>query len=141
MASFHGRIEGLLADPQIRDRVHMRGVVDDVEVYYRMADALLFPAEREGMPNAMLEAMASGLPVVLSPFIGLAAELGRADEHYLLADRNPQSLADALQDALTASVGGPIATRAREWMVERMAIASSLDRYAEVFHDLAHPKS
>src|SRR5207247_9143489 len=54
--------------PDIRDRVHFVGEVtwDQVPTHLAAADIFVFPSKFEGMPNALLEAMASGLPVVVS---------------------------------------------------------------------------
>jgi len=58
----------LAAYPDIRDRVHFVGEVtwDQVPTHLAAADIFVFPSKFEGMPNALLEAMASGLPVVVS---------------------------------------------------------------------------
>ncbi len=50
---------------------------------YREADIFVFPSRDEGMPNAVLEAMASGLPVVATRISG-NEELVRHDETGLL---------------------------------------------------------
>lgn len=58
------------ASPAIRDalaarpEVELRGWVDDPAPVYREMDLLVFPSRREGLPNAPLEAQASGVPVV-----------------------------------------------------------------------------
>jgi len=44
---------------------------DEIEEYYRAADIFALPSTREGMPNALLEAMASGLPCVASRLPGV----------------------------------------------------------------------
>ena len=44
-------------------RVLHMGFVEDVALYYRAMDLLVFPSYREGFPNAPLEAAASGVPV------------------------------------------------------------------------------
>src|SRR5256712_11840564 len=58
----------LAAYPDIRDRVHFTGEVtwDQVPTYLAAADIFVFPSKFEGMPNALLEAMAGALPVVVS---------------------------------------------------------------------------
>jgi len=70
------------------DRVSFVGPVDDPEEYLRAADLLVFPSHREGMPNVVCEAFASGLACVLTPFLGLPEEFGRPDEQYVLVEHD-----------------------------------------------------
>lgn len=58
------------------DRVHFEGVQPDVRPYYGAADGLILPTLYDPFPNVVLEAMASGLPVITSTKCG-AAELIR----------------------------------------------------------------
>ncbi len=50
----------------IADRIDWLGTVSDPFAYYRAASIFVLPSRYEGMPNALLEAMACGLPVVVS---------------------------------------------------------------------------
>jgi len=54
--------------PDIRDRVTFKGEVTwgQVPTYLAAGDVFVFPSKFEGMPNALLEAMAAALPVVVS---------------------------------------------------------------------------
>lgn len=49
-------------EPEFR----LRGVLDDVAPILREVDVLLLPSHREGLPGVVLEALASGVPVVAS---------------------------------------------------------------------------
>ncbi len=50
----------------IASRLHWLGRVPDPYPYYRAADLFAMPSRHEGMPNALLEALSCGLPVVVS---------------------------------------------------------------------------
>lgn len=54
----------------VEDRVFLTGYRTDVADFYRMADVFLFPSFREGLPVAVMEAMASGLPVIATKIRG-----------------------------------------------------------------------
>jgi len=51
-------------------RIKHVGVVSDVELYYKLMDVLLLPTRREGFPNVVLEAAASGVPAVTTDATG-----------------------------------------------------------------------
>lgn len=54
----------------IGDRVHLLGFRSDVAELYKAADAFIHPSFREGLPVSIMEAMASGLPVIASDIRG-----------------------------------------------------------------------
>lgn len=54
----------------VGNRVILTGYRTDVADFYKMADVFLFPSFREGLPVAVMEAMASGLPVVATKIRG-----------------------------------------------------------------------
>lgn len=54
----------------VGERVILSGYRTDVADFYKMADVFLFPSFREGLPVAVMEAMASGLPVVATKIRG-----------------------------------------------------------------------
>jgi glycosyltransferase involved in cell wall biosynthesis len=69
--------------------------------WYNAADALLLTSRREGRPNVVLEALASGLPV-LATDAGGTAELFAGDARMLARTREPQALAAQLAALLAA---------------------------------------
>jgi glycosyltransferase involved in cell wall biosynthesis len=55
---------GLRSRIKNHPHIHMTGYVADTAPYYRAMDVMVLPTWREGFPNVVLEAAASGIPVV-----------------------------------------------------------------------------
>jgi glycosyltransferase involved in cell wall biosynthesis len=51
------------------------GRTDRVAIYLKAADLFVLPSELEGMPNAVIEAMATGIPVIITEMKGVAYDL------------------------------------------------------------------
>jgi len=66
------RYEALAQRLGLAQRVHFMGPQTDVRPFYGMADLFVFPSLYDPFPNAVLEAMASGLPVIVSTSCGSA---------------------------------------------------------------------
>ncbi|MDD5216853.1 MAG: glycosyltransferase family 4 protein [Candidatus Omnitrophica bacterium] len=60
---------------RLSSSVKFTGKIDNVEDYLRAADLFLFLSRYEGMPNAVMEAMACGLPCIVSPLDGTSSEI------------------------------------------------------------------
>lgn len=57
---------------RLDSRVHIVGPKDDVKPYLKAADIFCLPSIYDSLPNALLEALCSGLPVVISDGVGIA---------------------------------------------------------------------
>lgn len=66
------RLRRLAAESGIDERVLFMGNRNDVADILRLADVSVLPSRAESLPNAIIEAMASGLPVVASNVGGIA---------------------------------------------------------------------
>ncbi len=75
-----GRYAALAARLGIAQRVRWAGPVEDVRPLYAAADCFILPSLYDPFPNAALEALAMGLPVIVSRRCG-AAELVRDGEN------------------------------------------------------------
>ena len=93
----HGRYRTLAARLGIADRTHFLGPRDDLPALYGAADAFVLPTLYDPMPNAALEALASGLPLVTTLQCG-AQELVTTGSNGFVVDALD---ADGLAAALT----------------------------------------
>ena len=59
-------LEARIRERHLRDHVELVGAVDSVQPYLADADLFLLPSHGEGLPNAYLEALAMGLPTIVS---------------------------------------------------------------------------
>jgi len=66
-------------------RVQFLGYQSELRDYYHRADVYALPSLGEGMPNGVLEAMASALPIIATPFSS-ARLLCRAENGYIVED-------------------------------------------------------
>jgi glycosyltransferase involved in cell wall biosynthesis len=72
-----------------------------IEDYYRAADVFVLPTTREGLPNVLLEAMASGVPPVITRLAGVTDWLFEDGVHgRLVASGDDEALASALRELL-----------------------------------------
>jgi colanic acid/amylovoran biosynthesis glycosyltransferase len=90
-------------DLGVGDVVEFTGSVgqDDIAAHYRNADLFCLPSLREGVPVVLMEAMATGVPVIASRIMGIP-ELVEDDVTGLLV---PPGRADALADAIARLAG------------------------------------
>jgi len=103
------------------DRVHFRPATDTVEQYYAGADVLLLPTPYDAFGMVVLEAMAAGLPVIVSQNAGASELIVDGQNGYIL--RNEAELPGLMQNAATAApeIG---------WAARTTALQHSWDRVA-----------
>ncbi len=96
------------------------GSTDDVRPYMREASVYVLPSYREGTPRTVLEAMATGRPIVTTDTPGCRETVIDGENGYLVPVRNVSALVNALekficQPELIASMG----KRSREIAVDK----------------------
>ncbi|NKN37460.1 MSMEG_0565 family glycosyltransferase [Agrobacterium sp. a22-2] len=101
-SEFHAVLKGL---PALRGAVHLIGAVadEDMPALFRLADALVFPSVKEGFGLVVLEAMASGVPAVVSSIAPFTEYLS-PDDAIWCDPRNPASIAEAMMLSLAEPI-------------------------------------
>jgi glycosyltransferase involved in cell wall biosynthesis len=118
---------------EIEARVIWHGFTDKIEVLYKAADIFVLPSEREGMSAALVEAMASGLPAVVTPVSGVA-DLLRDGTNGRVVDGSVEQLEDALgsylRDPQLRRVHG---RAARDTILTRFSSEAVLQQYEALY--------
>lgn len=107
------------AELQIEDRVLLLGIRRDVPQLLKAMDVFVMSSVYEGTPVALLEAMAAGLPCVITSVPGMVTLLGGEGFGRIVPSGDELSMADAIADLLLSEnkrleYGQAVRQRARE---------------------------
>lgn len=102
-------VQQLIRELSLEDRVVIEpGVTqDELRALYRQATMFVLPCQivgngdRDGIPNVLAEAMATGLPVVSTDISGIPELVVHRDNGLLVSQRDVQALAKAMEELLT----------------------------------------
>ncbi len=125
-----GSIEGLRAVAEqfgVNDRLILPGAqpYEKVPLYFNAADASVLASYREGCPNAVLESLACGTPVVASDVGAVRDILPVPDAGRIVPARKVGPLRDALQQVLS-----------QKWVPEEVVRASGVKSWDEVAREV-----
>lgn len=90
-------LQTLARELGVGERVRFVGFRNNVCDYYKSADAFVFPSYREGLPVALMEAMAAGLPVVCSRIRGNTDLIDEGKGGFLFAPSDSDELAESIR--------------------------------------------
>lgn len=91
------RFRRLAARIGIAARVHFAGAQTEPAPFYGAADAFVLPTLYDPLPNAALEAMAAGLPIITSTKSGAAELIENGKQGFVCDALDIESLADAMR--------------------------------------------
>lgn len=135
------RLKRLAVERGVSAQIVFTGALQPAEILeqYNRADCLVVPScvrnnDRDGMPNVLIEAMATGLPVVSTRVSGIP-ELVRNNETGLLVEPdNPKELADAMERLLKdRDLSDRLGQAGRELVLAEFDIHGSAKRLMELF--------
>lgn len=133
-----GSLEADLARLGLGERVRMAGQREDMSTLYRELDVLVSCSHSEAMPLAVMEGLASGVPVVGTRVGGMPEIVQHGVSGWLVAPRDIEDLAGRIRQLLDAPERRQaMGAAARRDMVERLDLRPSLDRVAALMQALA----
>ncbi len=137
------QVRAMIREFGLQDVVRFMGRQANVHEYMAAADIYVHPSRNEGQPNAVLEAMACGLPVVANRLVGITDDLLKNGRYGLLvhAEQAPQFAA-----ALRVLINNP-ALRSRMGqggaaMIERQySLKATAQRYLSLYSSIIHKRA
>jgi glycosyltransferase involved in cell wall biosynthesis len=129
-----GRLVDLVHELQLRGKVVLPGLFSDPQALLAAADVFVLPSQQEGMSIAVLEAMAAGLPVVVSDIPG-NRPLVEHEEHGLLVPYgDPHALARAIERLFAArQLARALGAAARSRVEREFSVGRSAEEHLELF--------
>lgn len=129
------KLESLVAQLSVSGQVELPGRRTDINAEFMNADVFVLTSKFEGFPNALLEAMASGLPCVATDCPSGPSEISEQGRAALLVPIDDFS---ALECALDELMGNPVKRRelaelARRSVMQRFSLDHILERWNKVF--------
>ena len=132
----------------IRADARRRGLADQVvfverteemALYYQAASLFVMPSSREGLPNALLEAMACGLPCVVSRIAGVTEAIVDDGVNGLLVPPEDIGALEAAMERVVATPGlaEQLGAQARSTIESRYAMSAVAGAYVRLYRELA----
>lgn len=137
-----GEFETRARDAGIADRVKFVGLLsqDEVARYFAAADVIAAPSVRDdsgnvdGLPNVVLEALASATPLVATPAGGIASAVDHDRTGLLVPERDPEALAAAIASLLESpSRRRALGDAARADVIARFGWARAAERFEHAY--------
>jgi L-malate glycosyltransferase len=127
MGPSRAALEELVQRLNISERVRFLGERHDVPDLLRLFDIFVLPSLHEGIPMALLEALAAGCPVVASAVGGVLEVVREGQDGMLVPSKNPRAIADAIQALYTSQA---LRTRFRQAGPDRVIMEFGARRMA-----------
>jgi glycosyltransferase involved in cell wall biosynthesis len=131
------KLENMTKTLEISKAVCFYGEIKDVKKHLQEADLFVLPSFSEGLPNVILEAMSSGLPVIATRTGGIPDIIEDGSNGILVEPRNSDQLYKAISRILTnEKLAEQLSLKARETIESRFSIDHIARQYIKLYNKL-----
>jgi glycosyltransferase involved in cell wall biosynthesis len=136
-----GDLEAQIERLGLRDRIQLTGYQSNTIELYRAMDLFVLASLREGLPNALLEAMAMEVPVVATRVGGIPQVICDRENGVLVEPGDSGVLADAVREMVVhREPASNMARRARETVEQNYSFERRMERMVQLYADLDTPR-
>jgi glycosyltransferase involved in cell wall biosynthesis len=143
-----GETRGGAYPAELRAEIARRGLGDVVRIeppvaavaaLFARLDALVLPSQREGFPNVLLEAMASGLPCIATRVGDVPQMISDGESGRVVPPGDAAALARALEELLEAEpeARAALGRRARAEVEKRWQLPAVAEQHLALYRELA----
>jgi glycosyltransferase involved in cell wall biosynthesis len=130
-------LKSLIRDSGLEDRVQLLGFRNDLRPVYEALDLFVLSSVREGLPNAVLEAMAFGVPVVATRVAGIPRLISDGENGLLVTAGDSAMLASGIERALAnPALRDRLARSARQNIEDRYSFSKRMEKVTAVYDEL-----
>jgi glycosyltransferase involved in cell wall biosynthesis len=126
-----------IANPNARIILTSYVSPNDLPAYYSLIDVFVHPSLRDGMPNALLEAMACERPVIATPVGGMLDIIKDGENGIFVPVSDGDALAKAINEVLNnAELQSQLGKAARKSIIDSFPVQNELDGNLNVYRNL-----
>ena len=133
-----GQLEALSREMGLQLGVRFWGLRGDVSNLMNAADAFVMSSSWEGLPNALIEAQACGLPAVVTDVGGNAEIVVKEETGFIVPPKNPDALAEAMLRlmALPVEMRQQMGRLARQRVEQQFSLDSVVTLWENLYREL-----
>lgn len=130
-------LTSLVFELGLQSRVSFLGFRKDVPALMHASDMLVFPSVHEGLPVTVMEAMASGLPIIATKIRGIVPDLlVDGVSGLVLENDGPSTVAQAISEIASDSCKAKMLAENARTSVERFAINQIVSNVASIYTEV-----
>jgi glycosyltransferase involved in cell wall biosynthesis len=134
---YFAELEALVSSLNLSSRFRFEGSVTNIQDYLSKADIFVLPSRSEGFSNAIIEAMAASLPVVVTNVGGNAEAVTDGVNGYVVPSDDPLALSAAVARLLSDPVKArEMGTAGKERVAERFTSDAMMRQITSVYASL-----
>jgi glycosyltransferase involved in cell wall biosynthesis len=142
--------DGVLRD-QIKSRIFSEGLKEKVTctgwiphnelpAYLNNLKLLVLPSYTEGLPNIMLEAMACGTPVLVTPVGAIPEIITTEKTGFILSDNSPEKIGESVIQAINHPQLKTIANNGKIFIESEFGFQQAVDSYIQILSKFSSSK-
>jgi len=127
-------LESLITKYNLEENIILAGQIPDAAKYLKAFDIFILPSVKEGLPYALLEAMAAGLPIVATSVGGIPEMIENGRDGLLVASKNPEELATAIEKLIdNPTLRETLGQNAKEKIEKEFSLSRMLKETEDIY--------